>query len=920
MPNAGTLAEAPGQGTKGAPSPRGGSSQRGPSRAEIPLANRFVTLADEPGEYEMQDLPVVRTRRPARQPSRASACPLGGDRQPVAARGTKRGRETSPERHTPSRRQRLFVPPTPSLRARVHRTLAWLPLWPRGAAGEALATLAADRAGVSPVWERVQVVRQQVHGQKLYVLQLFSAAVGSRVPVWCSAVPRLREIGAAVSRHSERVRGKAPDASGQECVAGARDDSKGVFGPGQRLNPSAFEKYGTDPELVALLREGERFEFTEEPPGFYRDNYGSAKELSAEVHADILRLRQQWLEGPLSYRPHVVMPLGAIVKGPKFRLVVDGTKAGINDRLSATYTKLDSLEDLLCRLKPDDRLSKFDLADAFFHLPIHSDHADVLGICDPETGAFYRYRYLPFGIASAPRSMQRLAQEIKRILNAHGLQHVRSAAASDYSSFEVVAAYLDDFACRHAGHLSAAEAAEQYESVHRVLAELGCEAKRAKDEPPAAAIEFVGIGVSAVSRRAYVTDDRKSKLADDIAAYLLRPGEVTSRRSIAELTGRLQFVASFVDGGQGLLRALYKARDAFTPTYTHLLDTPSARAAWAPYVQVHGATPTVRAALTTFSSRLFAAPGRTIHFDLANGAGFWQGIVAETDAELDDGRDTREGIPVVTGDASGYGVGAWHGYHRFQHWLPPQLCAPATSSNYRELYVVYLSLLRWGHRWAGRRLLVRSDNSTVVSILRLRHTDSPSLGALFERVKQLAGYHRIELAARHIAGVANGLADRLSRKRLTSDRDDWKLARPEFEQLEGLYGPHDVDAAADPSGHNAHLPRFWSWLDSALEQDWAGLNVYCNPPYSNVGAFVIKALLARDARPTTSGATLVVPDWPNRSWHRLVTKHFTIVRRYPAGTDLFTRRDPSAPALDRHIGPTRWPVLVARLSPRSRFP
>lgn len=915
MPNADLQVEAPGLETRGAPSPRGGTAQLPRPAAELgeegaagspcplPLSNRFGVLPVE----EALEPAGTQSGLPSERRRAARPVPRGGEPPPAVLGGGKRGRESSPDSEPAPQRRRWFTKPSPSLLARVRRTIAWLPLWPRGRAGSALAELARDATGdYSHLWERVRVRRQQMHGDKVYVVQLYTSELANGVPLWCSAVPRKKELAAGVARH--------------QCeVAGARDNDQGIFEPGIRLKPDAFEKYGADPELVTRMREGERFEFVEEPPGFLRDNYGSAKELSAEVHADILRLREQWLEGPLNYRPHVVMPLGAIVKGPKFRLVVDGTKAGINERLSATYTKLDSLEDLLLQLQPGDSLSKFDLADAFFHLPIHEDHSDLLGICDPATGEYFRYRYLPFGIASAPRSMQRLALEVKRILNEYGLQHVQPGPASDRSSFAVIAAYLDDFACRHAAHLTPQEARDQYESVHRVLVELGCEAKRSKDEPPAPAIEFVGIGVSAVDRRAYVTADRKAKLADDIADYLLRPDEAVPRRAVAELTGRLQFVAAFVDGGQGLLRALYSARDAFAGNYSHLFDSPSARAAWAPYVQVYGATPTVRAALTSFSSRLTSSTGRTIHFDLAAGAGFWQGVVTETDAELDDGRDTLEGIPVVTGDASGYGIGAWHGHHRYQHWLPPHLCSPATSSNYRELYVVYMSLLRWGPRWAGRRLLVRSDNSTVVSIIRHRHTDAPALAALFERIKQLSDYYRIELAARHIAGVANGLADRLSRKRLTSDRDDWKLARPEFDALERLCGPHDVDAASDPSGHNAHLPRFWSWLDSALDKDWAGLNVYCNPPYSNVGAFVLKALMARDARPTDSGATLVVPDWPSRSWHRLVTKHFSIIRRYPAGTDLFTRRDPSSPAADCRIGPTRWPVLVVRLAPRSRF-
>jgi phage N-6-adenine-methyltransferase len=48
-----------------------------------------------------------------------------------------------------------------------------------------------------------------------------------------------------------------------------------------------------------------------------------------------------------------------------------------------------------------------------------------------------------------------------------------------------------------------------------------------------------------------------------------------------------------------------------------------------------------------------------------------------------------------------------------------------------------------------------------------------------------------------------------------------------------------VDAAA--SAENALLPRFWTREDDGLAQSWVGERVWCNPPYSNIGAWVKKA-------------------------------------------------------------------------------
>lgn len=59
------------------------------------------------------------------------------------------------------------------------------------------------------------------------------------------------------------------------------------------------------------------------------------------------------------------------------------------------------------------------------------------------------------------------------------------------------------------------------------------------------------------------------------------------------------------------------------------------------------------------------------------------------------------------------------------------------------------------------------------------------------------------------------------------------------------WGPFDLDVAAAP--HNAKAPKFYTREDDGLTQPWriadvAGeYNVWCNPPYSDCGAWVRKA-------------------------------------------------------------------------------
>lgn len=49
-----------------------------------------------------------------------------------------------------------------------------------------------------------------------------------------------------------------------------------------------------------------------------------------------------------------------------------------------------------------------------------------------------------------------------------------------------------------------------------------------------------------------------------------------------------------------------------------------------------------------------------------------------------------------------------------------------------------------------------------------------------------------------------------------------------------------IDAAA--SAKNCKLPRYHDRARDGLAQSWSGERVWCNPPYSNIGPWVAKAL------------------------------------------------------------------------------
>ncbi|KAK3249211.1 hypothetical protein CYMTET_41350 [Cymbomonas tetramitiformis] len=105
-----------------------------------------------------------------------------------------------------------------------------------------------------------------------------------------------------------------------------------------------------------------------------------------------------------------------------------------------------------------------------------------------------------------------------------------------------------------------------------------------------------------------------------------------------------------------------------------------------------------------------------------------------------------------------------------------------------------------------------------------------------------------------------------------SDRQDWKLRADMFDYLNQEYGPFDVDACCDLGGQNRQVNRFWS---DCLKEEWRGLNVWCNPPFSS-SHITIEAVLRKYVEewrkdPEHTSALFILPDFQSRipQWRQL---------------------------------------------------
>ena len=86
----------------------------------------------------------------------------------------------------------------------------------------------------------------------------------------------------------------------------------------------------------------------------------------------------------------------------------------------------------------------------------------------------------------------------------------------------------------------------------------------------------------------------------------------------------------------------------------------------------------------------------------------------------------------------------------------------------------------------------------------------------------------------------------------TSNKDDWETPDNLFNWLHDTY-EFTVDAAA--SHDNAKLPRYWTKQDGALDRDWSGERVWCNPPYGKIA----KQFIEKAAKCEAERAVLLIP-------------------------------------------------------------
>ena len=414
--------------------------------------------------------------------------------------------------------------------------------------------------------------------------------------------------------------------------------------------------------------------------------------------------------------------VGVIPKGHtpgKWRMITDlshppaaNVNDGINRELcTLSYITVEQVAAKLGELGRGALLAKVDIESAYRLVPIHPDDRPLLAIQWKE--GVYVDAMLPFGLRSAPRIFTAIADCLQWIVRQRGV--------------ELIEHYLDDFVLMGGPHDRSCQCG--LDTLISTCAELGVPLAKHKQEGPSTRLTFLGIEIDTTHGVLRLPAEK----LDRLMAMLREWGDrkACTRRELESLVGSLNHACKVVKPGRSFLRRMLD-----------LLRWSNAGSAPRPHHHI----------------RL----NRAFRSDLQWWKTFvvgWNGVSVWKEQE-------KPTFKLVSDASGGWGCGAWSGNRWFKLQWPE--AARDLSISVKELLPILIAGVLWGHDWAGHRVHCLCDNEAVVAVLKSRTSRHPHLMHLLRCLFFIEACYDLEITCSHIPGLDNGLADDLSRNRISA--------------------------------------------------------------------------------------------------------------------------------------------------------
>lgn len=348
----------------------------------------------------------------------------------------------------------------------------------------------------------------------------------------------------------------------------------------------------------------------------------------------------------------------------KWRLILDlsspeghSVNDGIDqDLCSLSYISVDDAAKAAARLGQGALLAKVDIKSAYRMVLVHPEDRLLLGMIWDD--ALYVDATLPFGLRSAPKIFNVLADTVEWILRKEGVSCVFH--------------YLDDFLI--IGMPNSSQCEEQLGILLAVFDRLNIPVALEKLEGPTRVLIFLGIEMDTHNLTLRLPTEKLREVKGLIAAWMGKQWCI--KRDLQSLVGKLQHACKVVRPGRSFLRRMFELLKGTT------------------------------------KKQHFIRLNRSFRSDLA----WWQLFLESWNGVAMMGPHDWHPQVHLFSDASGsFGCGAWWD----QSWLQVAWSdsTQGWSTAQKELLPIVLAAMLWGKVWRGKAVLAHCDNQAVVEVV-----------------------------------------------------------------------------------------------------------------------------------------------------------------------------------------------------------
>ena len=183
------------------------------------------------------------------------------------------------------------------------------------------------------------------------------------------------------------------------------------------------------------------------------------------------------------------------------------------------------------------QLAKFDIESAYRIVPVHPTDRLLLGM-QWEGQLYYIDTALPFGLRSAPKIFNAVADGLQWILQTNGIDPILH--------------YLDDFLLF--GHPNSDQCKVVLSQAMQHCRDLGVPIAEHKTEGPSCCLTFLGIEIDTQAAMIRLPASKLSRLQEEIKRW--KHTRSTTKRELLSLIGQLQHACCVVRPGRSFLRRM----------------------------------------------------------------------------------------------------------------------------------------------------------------------------------------------------------------------------------------------------------------------------------------------------------------------------------------------------------------------------